>query len=170
MRIVMGCLAVLALCFGAGCSFEGAGGDAAMAETVDTSYDGLAKQFAQSVQRGDWAAAYAMTTPEFQATTTQAGLQKEYDDLIAEIRKDEPAFTPNMIEIDRGDLPSDEKEAKETYEFKSIPPKSEWKAWLSASMGTGDKDGFERGVEAWLFVVSHNGENKFAHVEFAYLD
>ncbi len=168
MRYLLCCMLMVSVL---GCSFGGSGGSGSSGDSTDHTYDAIAKQFGQSVLKGDWASAYAMTTPEFQATTSQADLQKEYDDLIAEIKQSDPTFKPNYVEIDHGDLPIDEKEAKDTYGFKTMPPKSQWRAWLFSLIGEGnEKDGMDRGVEARLFVVDQNGQGKFAHVEFGFQD
>lgn len=160
------CLAVLLSL--AGCSMGGGGEDVQPASVAQ--HDDLAKQFGNHVLKGDWTSAYAMTTSAYQATTTQAAMQKEYDDLAAEILKDDSTYKPNMVDVGHGDLPTDEKEAREDLHFKTVPPKSEWLAWLFSEIGEGDKDGIERGISAELFVVNDNGQPRFGHVEFEFMD
>jgi len=135
-----------------------------------TAYDSMVKQFGESVMKGDWSAAYAMTTPEFQKTTSQADMQKQYEDVVNQIKQAEPDFKPNMVQVEHGELPSDEKDASETYHFKTIPPKSTWKGWMFSEIGVGDKDGMDHGLEAGVFVVELDGQPKLAHVEFELQD
>lgn len=162
----------LFVCLLAGCSSDlnGDPNEGSGDGSISTAYDSIAKDFGNDVMKGDWTSAYALTTSEFQATTSQAEMQKQYDDLVADIVKDDANYKPTMVEVDHGSLPSDEKEAKEIYNLKTMPPKDSWKAWLFSIIGEGDSDGIERGVEAQVLVVEVNGQNKLAHVEFAYPD
>ena len=152
-----------------GCSSDlsmGAGDES----SDNSAYDSIAKQFGNDMKDGNWSDAYSLTTAAYKATTTQAQMQKQYDDMVAEIKKDDSTYAPNMVDVGHGELPDDEKDAEETYEFKNVPPKSTWKAWLFAEVGVGDKDAMERSISADLFVVDENGQNKIQYVEFEYGD
>ena len=152
----------------AGCFMGGDDGPEQPASTAQ--HDDIAKQFGQHVMKGDWASAYAMTTPAYQATTTQAAMQKEYDDKYAVMVQQDPTYKPNWIDVDHGSLPTDEKEAREDFHFKTVPPKSEWLAWVFCEIGEGDAQAMEQGLTAELFVVNDNGQPKIAHVEFDFGD
>lgn len=157
-------LAAIALLAGCGkAEVAGAGEDAGKA------YKPLVKQFGQAVMRGDWQAAYAMTTPEFQAKTSQAQMQADYGKLVAEIQKEEPNYKPNMVDAHRGDLPKDEQEAAQ-WGISPVPPKSTWKAWACAEIGEGQGGEMDRGIDAWMLVTEQGGQTKLSHVEFMFPD
>src|SRR5687767_584009 len=126
--------------------------DAARAEPR-AEYEAVAQQFGEHVLRGEWAAAYAMTTSQFRGAVPQARLQGAYDDLLRQIREDDPGFRPNRVEVDFGTLPGDEAEAKQTYGIMLVPERATWRAWLAAAVGFGDEQGIERGIDAWLLLV-----------------
>lgn len=157
-------LAVIALLVGCGRAEVAEAG-----EDSGQAYDPMVKQFGEAVLRGDWATAYGMTTPEFQATKSQSQLQQEYDALVAEIVKDDPSYKPNMVEAGHGELPSNEQEAVK-YGIHPVPPKSSWKAWAYAAIGEGDANGLDRGIDAWVLVTEQGGQAKFSHVEFQFGD
>ncbi|MEA2552259.1 MAG: hypothetical protein QOJ65_435 [Fimbriimonadaceae bacterium] len=173
MRLVVACVWLFALvgiaatC--ASCMPQIAGGDNGHEERI-TTYDPAVRKFGEAVMKGDWPTAYAMTTPAFQATTSQVQLQAEYDKLIADIVKDDPTFKPNTVQVEQGGLPSSEAEAKDTYDFKTMPPKSQWKAWMFAEIGEAVQGTMERGLEARVLVIEEQCQPKFAHVEFGYQD
>lgn len=129
----------------------------------------LAKQFGDFVIAGDWASAYAMTTPAFQASTPVGDLQKQYSEILTQLRQGEPAFTPDKVDVSQGELPVDESQAAR-YGVKTVPPRSTWKAWMFATLVGNDSQGRAMGMEVRLFVVSDNGQDKFAHVYFDHIN
>ena len=162
--------ALLVLCavLSAGC---GAGPGSADATTDDRAeYEAIGQQFGQHVLNGDWAAAYAMTTGAFHGAVPQARLKAAYDDLLRQIRADDPTFRPNRVETDFGSLPTDEAEAKSIYDIAVVPPMSTWKAWIATGIGFGDEQGIERGIDAWMLIVDDVGELRIAHVGFEFMD
>jgi hypothetical protein len=163
----------LALITGAAFSLSGcnASGSDPSAATPSTraQLDPLAKQFGEYVIKGDWSSAYAMTTPGFQASTPIADMQKQYEDRLAELRRSEPTLTLDKVEADVGELPVDEAQAAR-YGVKSVPPQSTWKAWMFATLIGTDTQGRSIGLETRLFVVSDNGQDKFAHVYFDHIN
>ena len=136
----------------------------------DPAVEAVAKMFGEAVMHGDWAKAYSLTTPAFQASVSQSALQGQYDDLINQIKQGNPDFKVDMVEVDHGELPTDEKEMRETYNVTTAPPKSQWKARLFSLIGKGDQGEMYQGVEAMLLVVDEGGQNKIAHAEFAFQD
>lgn len=149
----------------------GCGGDAGEAEGSERAeYEAIARQFGEHVLKGDWAAAYAMTTSQFRGAVPQARLKADYDDLLRQIRQDDPGFQPNRVEADFGTLPTDEAEAKDTYDILMVPPKATWRAWMASGIGFGDEQTILRGIDAWLLIVDDLGQLKIAHVDFEFMD
>lgn len=138
-------------------------------QNVTNDSKALAKQFGDFVIAGDWTSAYAMTTPAFQSTTPVGDLQKQYNEILAQLRQGEPSFTPDKTEVDQGEMPVDESQAAR-YGVKTVPPKSTWKAWMFATLLGNDAQGRAMGMEVRLFVVSDNGQDKFAHVYFDHIN
>ena len=134
--------------------------------SINTSHDAVAKEFGNDVLKGDWGAAYSLTAPEFQATTSQADLQKQFDDVEAEFVKDDPNFKPSTVQVDHGSLPSNEDEAQRLYHWKVVPPKDTWRAWSFVLIGVGSADEFASGPEAQVLIVDVNGQDRLGHVEF----
>ncbi|MGH7467862.1 MAG: hypothetical protein ACRENP_07710 [Longimicrobiales bacterium] len=134
-------LYILAL---AGCT--GSGDAASSGERPE--YEALARQFGRHVVTGDWAAAYALTTSEFQQAVPREQLRASYDDLVRQMREDEPAFQANTVQPDYGVLPADETEARESYDLVVVPPRNTWKAWMGVQIGSGTGTTVDRGVNA----------------------
>jgi hypothetical protein len=162
--------ALLVLCavVPAGCNAGPGSADAASEPRAE--YEAVGQQFGEHVLKGDWAAAYAMTTGAFQGAVSQARLKAAYDELLRQIRADDPMFRPNRVETDFGSLPEDEAEARTLYDIAVVPPKSTWKAWIATGIGFGDEQGIERGIDAWMLIVDVAGELKIAHVNFEFMD
>jgi hypothetical protein len=160
---------VLWAALAAGCG-SGAASDAEERSDERAAHEALARQFGEHVLRGDWAAAYAMTTGQFRGAVPQSQMRADYENLLREIRSDDPAFQPNRVEADSGTLPSDEAEAKDTYGIRLVPPRASWRAWMSAGIGFGNDQGIERGIDAWLLIVDDLGQLKIAHVDFEFMD
>jgi len=129
----------------------------------------FAKQFGDFVIAGDWKSAYAMTTSAFQAGTPVGDLQKQYDEILTQLRRREPAFTPDRVEVDSGELPVDESQAAR-YGVRAVPPRSTWKSWMFCFLLGDDSKGRAMGMEVRLFVVLDNGEDKLAHVYFDHIN
>jgi ABC-type glycerol-3-phosphate transport system substrate-binding protein len=159
-------LLVSALAF-AGCT---GASDAATSGAERAEHEALAQRFGQHIVNGDWAAAYGMTTSQFQEAVSQAQLQAAHDDLVRQMREDEPGFSANTVQVDFGVLPANEEEARQTYDITVVPPRDTWKAWLAAGVGSGDGTTIERGVDAWLLIVEQSGQLKIGHVNFEFID
>ncbi len=133
-------------------------------------YEVIGRQFGQHIVGGDWAAAYGMTTGEFQQAVSLDQLQASYHDLVRQMREDEPDFEANTIQIDFGELPGNEQEARETFDIVVVPPQKSWKAWIATGIGSGDGTTIRRGVDAWLLLVEQAGQLKIGHVNFEFID
>lgn len=138
------------------------------AEMDSRIYDPYVRSFGEAVLNEDWQAAYAMTTPAFQADYSMQQMQESYQELVSGIREHEPDYKPNRVRVDRGSLPSSEDEAKK-YGVRTVPPQSTWRSWSCASIGHGDEY-MECGVDAWMLVVEESGSPRIAHVEFMFGD
>jgi hypothetical protein len=151
----------------AGCT--GSGGVSSSNERPE--YETLARQFGRHVVTGNWGAAYALTTAEFQQAVSQEQLMASYDELMRQIREDEPTFLPNTVDPGYGVLPSNEEEAREIYDLVIVPPRDTWKAWLGVDIGSSsDGSTVDRGVDAWLLIVEQAGQLKIGHVNFEFID
>ena len=132
----------------------------------DPAVEAVAKAFGEAAMHGDWAKAYSLTTLAFQASVSQSALQGQYDDLINQIKEGDPNFKPDTVEVDHGDLPSDEREMRETYNVTAAPAKRQWKAWVFSLIGKRDQGEMYAGVDAMLLIVDQGGQNKIAHAAF----
>lgn len=133
----------------------------------------VGQRFGDFVMKGDWNGAYALTSPDFQSKTTASALQSQYDQLIAEIRKDDPKFAPNFVDVYEGSLPETDAEAKEDYSLSTVPPKADWRGALAVAIGWADNEEprtIERGVDSNVFVVDTSSGLKIASVEFDFMD
>ncbi|MBC8066655.1 MAG: hypothetical protein H7Y17_17630 [Chlorobia bacterium] len=133
----------------------------------------VGQKFGDLVMKGYWNGAYALTSPDFQRTTTVSALQSQYDNLIAQIRQDDPKFAPNFVDVYEGSLPETEEEAKEDYNLGTVPPKSEWRGALAVSIGWADNEEprtIERGVDSNVFDINTSSGLKIASVEFDFMD
>jgi hypothetical protein len=161
VALVMICAAAATACEPGGATTDG---------EPRAEYEAVARQFGEHVLKGDWAAAFAMTTSQFRGAMPQARLKEAYEDLLRQIRQDDPTFEPNRVETSFGTLPVDEAEARQTYGIVLVPPKASWRAWLSSGIGFGGVQGIERGIDAWLLIVDDLGQLKIAHVGFEFMD
>jgi hypothetical protein len=163
-------IGLLAVCAGAVLACDAGSSRAGGEEEERPEYRDLTQRFGEAVLRGDWAAAYAMTTATFHGAVGQAQLQAQYENLLREIREDEPGFQPNRVIADFGVLPSNETEAKETYDILMVPPQATWKAWTAAGIGFGDDQGIVQGIDARLLIVDDGGQLKIGWVRFEFMD
>jgi hypothetical protein len=150
----------------AGCA--GSGDSASSDERPE--YEELARQFGRHVLTGDWAAAHGLTTSEFQQAVSQEQLMAQYDELVQQMRADDPEFQANTIAPGFGVLPSNEEEAREIYDLVVVPARDTWKAWLGVDIGAGDGTTVDRGVNAWMLIVEQAGTLRIGHVNFEFID
>jgi hypothetical protein len=145
-------------------------GCGASADANNAEYEKVAQRLGQYVVNGDWNGVYAMTTNEFRQAVPLEQLQASYDDLVRQMREDEPQYAANTVQVDIGVLPANEEEARQGYDIVAVPPKNTWKAWMSSGIGSGDGTTIHRGVDAWLLIVEQAGKLRIGHVNFEFID
>jgi hypothetical protein len=160
MRWLIGCALFVLLAL-SGCSHT-TSAEASSGGGDKHAYDSFTKQFGQALVSKNYAAAYAMTSPEFQKAHSQQAFQTEFEKAKSELA---PTVDLVAVNTDTGDLPGTDDEATRVYLFPPdiIARKKDWKGWNIARL-SGKED---RGMDAFFLVLDGGSGPK---VGFVYYD
>jgi len=131
-------------------------------KSAGNKYDSFTSQFGTLLIQKNFAKAYMLTSLEYQKNHTAQQMQQDFEKAQTQLA---PGTTLTQVQVDHGELPSSDQEAKDTYAFPPdiIQKESEWKNWNIAKLS--DKDG--HGFSVFHLVMDDGSGPK---VGFIYYD